>query len=60
MEHLKERLNNPQVVRIYRNMIENASIDVVRQLYKNLHDSAEGHPKLIVLEEFFKARLGDE
>lgn len=56
---IKERLNNPQIVRVYRQMIENAPIDIVEQLRINLYAEAEGHAKLELLEEFFVKRLGE-
>jgi hypothetical protein len=58
MSHLKERLNNPQVFRVYRNMIENSPIDVVTELRKNIQEQAPDHPKTVILEEFFVKRLG--
>lgn len=56
---IKERLNNNQIVRIYRNMIENAPLDVVENLRKNLQEQAKDHPRTLDLEEFFKKRLGE-
>lgn len=55
---IKERLNNPQVFRIYRQMIENSPIDVVENLRKNLQEQAVDHPKTVLLEEYFVKRLG--
>jgi len=58
MSHLKERLNNPQVFRVYRNMIENSPLEVVQDLRKNLQEQAGDHAKTQILEEFFVKRLG--
>jgi hypothetical protein len=55
---IRERLNNPGVVRVYLHMIRNDSIEVVKQLRKNLKDQADGHAKQIMLEEEFIKRLG--
>jgi hypothetical protein len=55
---IKERLNNPGVFRVYRHMIENSPIDVVESLRENIQRQAADHPKAIILEEFFKKRLG--
>ena len=55
---IKERLNNPGVVRVYRQMIENSPIDVVESLRENIQRQAADHPKAIILEEFFIKRLG--
>jgi hypothetical protein len=55
---IKERLNNPQVVRVYRQIIENAPIDVVENLRNTLQEKAPDHAKTKVLEEFFVQRLG--
>jgi hypothetical protein len=55
---IKERLNNPGVVRVYRQMIENSPIDVVIELRKNIQEQAPDHAKTVVLEEFFVKRLG--
>jgi hypothetical protein len=55
---IKERLNNPQVVRVYRQMIENDPIDIVKSLRENILKEAPNHPKTKVLEEFFVKRLG--
>ena len=55
---IKERLNNPQVFRVYRNMIENSPIDVVESLRENIKSQAPDHPKTVILEEFFVKRLG--
>ena len=59
MLSIKERLNNNQVVRVYRQMIENAPIQVVEDLRKNLREQAPDHPKTKDLEEFFIKRLGE-
>lgn len=56
---IKERLNNNQVVRVYRQMIENAPIDIVKDLRKNLQEQANDHPRTKDLEIFFKQRLGE-
>ena len=56
---IRERLNNPGVVRVYLQMIRNDSIDIVKDLRKTLKDQAEGHSKQILLEEEFVKRLGE-
>lgn len=56
---VKERLNNPGVVRVYLHMIRNDSEQVVRELRKTLKDNAEGHSKQIMLEEEIVKRLGE-
>ena len=56
---IRERLNNPGVVRVYLQMIRNDSIDIVKELRKTLKDQAEGHSKQILLEEEFVKRLGE-
>lgn len=56
---IKERLNNNQVVRIYRQMIENCDIEIVKDLRKNLQEQAPDHPRTKDLETFFKQRLGE-
>jgi hypothetical protein len=55
---IRERLNNPGVVRVYLHMIRNDTVEVVKQLRKNLKDQADGHAKQIMLEEEFIKRLG--
>lgn len=55
---IKERLNNPQVFRVYRQMIENAPKDIVESLRENIKSQAPDHPKTLILEEFFVKRLG--
>ena len=55
---IKERLNNPQIFRVYRQMIENSPIDVVESLRENIQRQAGDHPKAIMLEEYFIKRLG--
>jgi hypothetical protein len=55
---IRERLNNPGIVRVYLQMIRNDPANIVADLRKTLHDNAEGHPKLAILEEAFVARLG--
>ena len=40
-------------------MIENADVDVVKDLRKNLHEQAPDHPRTKDLEEFFIKRLGE-
>ena len=55
---IRERLNNPGVVRVYLQMIRNDSEQVVRDLRKTLKDNAEGHAKQILLEEEIVKRLG--
>ena len=56
---VKERLNNPGVVRVYLHMIRNDSEQVVRELRKTLKDNAEGHAKQIMLEQEIVKRLGE-
>ena len=55
---IKQRLNNPGVVRVYRQMIENSPIEIVESLRENIKSQAPDHPKALLLEEFFVARLG--
>jgi hypothetical protein len=55
---INERLNNPGVFRVYRQMIENSPIDVVESLRENIQRQAKDHPKAIILEEYFIKRLG--
>ena len=56
---INERLNNTTVVRVYRQMIENAPIEVVKDLRKNLKALAKDHPRTQMLEEYFVKRLGE-
>jgi hypothetical protein len=56
---IKERLNNSQVVRVYRQMIENSDIEIVQNLRQNLREQAPDHPRTKDLEVFFKQRLGE-
>ena len=58
MQTIRERLNNPGIVRVYLHMIRNDSEDIVRDLRKTLKDNAEGHAKQILLEEEIVKRLG--
>ena len=58
MQTIRERLNNPSIVRVYLQMIRNDSEQIVRDLRKTLKDNAEGHAKQILLEEEFVKRLG--
>lgn len=58
MQTIRERLNNPGVVRVYLHMIKNDSIETVKQLRETLKTQAEGHAKQIMLEEEFVKRLG--
>ena len=55
---IRERLNNPGVVRVYLQMIRNDPVEVVRDLRKTLKDNAEGHSKQIMLDEEIAKRLG--
>jgi len=55
---IRERLNNPGIVRVYLQMIRNDSIEVVTELRKTLKEQAEGHSKQILLEEEIVKRLG--
>ena len=56
---IRERLNNPGIVRVYLHMIRNDHEDIVRDLRKTLKDQAEGHSKQILLEEEIVKRLGE-
>ena len=58
MQPIRERLNNPQIFRVYRHMIENSPIDVVESLRENIQKLAGDHPKASILEEYFVKRLG--
>jgi len=55
---IRERLNNPGIVRVYLQMIRNNEIHIVEDLRKTLKEHAEGHPKQVMLEEEFVKRLG--
>lgn len=55
---IKDRLNNPQVFRVYRQMIENTPIEIVENLRNTLIEKAPDHAKTKVLEEYFIQRLG--
>jgi hypothetical protein len=55
---IRERLNNPGVVRVYLQMIRNGDEATVKDLRKNLKEKAEGHAKQILLEEEIVKRLG--
>jgi hypothetical protein len=55
---IRERLNNPGIVRVYLQMIRNDSVEVVENLRKTLRENAEGHPKQVLLEEEIIKRLG--
>jgi len=55
---IRERLNNPGIVRVYLQMIRNDNVEVVENLRKTLRDQAEGHPKQVLLEEEIVKRLG--
>jgi hypothetical protein len=59
MSPMHQRLNNSQIVRVYRHMIENATVDIVRDLRKNIQEQAPDHPRAKDLEVFFKQRLGE-
>ena len=56
---IRERLNNPGIVRVYLQMIRNDHEDIVRDLRKTLKDQAEGHSKQILLEEEIVKRIGE-
>jgi len=56
---IRERLNNPQIFRVYRQMIENSPIDIVESLRENIKAQAPDHPKTLLLEEYFVKRLGE-
>lgn len=58
MQTIRERLNNPGVVRVYLQMIRNDTEQVVKELRQTLKDKAEGHPKQVLLEEEIVKRLG--
>lgn len=55
---LRDRLNNPGVVRTYRHMIQNSDTNTVIELRKNLNEHCNGHEKLVLLEQDFVERLG--
>ncbi len=56
---IRERLNNPGVVRVYLQMIRNDPVDTVKSLRETLKTHAEGHSKQILLEQEFVKRLGE-
>jgi hypothetical protein len=56
---IRERLNNPGIVRVYLQMIRNDHEDIVKDLRKTLKDNAEGHAKQVMLEEEFVKRLDE-
>ena len=56
---IRERLNNPGIVRVYLQMIRNDTEQVVRELRQTLKDNAEGHAKQIMLDEEISKRLGE-
>ena len=64
MELIKQelwlRLNNPQTVRMYANMIRTSDMNVVRDLYDNLSTYCSEHSKYNDLLPLFKERLGEQ
>ena len=56
---IRERLNNPGIVRVYLQMIRNDPEQTVRELRQTLKDNAEGHSKQIMLDEEIAKRLGE-
>lgn len=54
-----QRLNNPNVVKVYVNMIKTSPESVVRELRKNIELQASEHPKYEMLENLFIERLGE-
>lgn len=57
---IRDRLQNPQTMNVYRNMIKNSSEEVVNELMNNIRQQAEGHPKLAELETLYDYRFGNE
>lgn len=58
-KEIYQRLNNPNVVKVYANMIKTSPENVVRELRTNITEHADDHPKYQMLENMFKERLGD-
>ena len=55
--HLYQRLNNPQVVKTYLNMIKIYELDIVNALFGNLTLEANDHPKYKLIQEAYNARM---
>jgi hypothetical protein len=56
---IRERLNNPGIVRVYLQMIRNDPVETVVALRETLRTQALGHNKQILLEEEIAKRLGE-
>ena len=56
---IRERLNNPGIVRVYLQMIKNDPVETVRELRETLRTQADGHAKQILLDEEIAKRLGE-
>ena len=54
---LKDRLKDPHVIRVYRNMIQNGDEQVAKELRDNLIKHADGHPKQVELEQLYQERF---
>ena len=57
---MRDRLKDPQVVRVYRNMLINGDEKTARDLRANLIEYCEGHPKQVELEQLFQERFGEK
>ena len=58
-QSISDRLRDPFVMRTYREMIRNESLEVVQDLRKVLQDNAPNHPRTKDLETAFVERLGE-
>lgn len=58
-KEIYQRLNNPNVVKVYVNMIKTSPENVVRELRANITEHADDHPKFEMLEQLFVERLGE-
>lgn len=56
---LYQRLDNPQVLRVYIDMIRKQEESIVRELRVNLTEKANTHRHFPTLEEEFVKRLGE-
>ena len=53
-----QRMNNPNVLKGYAQMIRTCDEDTVKELRDNITKQANDHPKFELIEKLFVERLG--
>lgn len=56
--HIYERMSNPNVVKTYIHMINTYELETVHDLFNNITNQANDHPRYTAILEAYNNRVG--